>query len=79
MFLVCSFIPVCKAGRTLHDPIHAKAVLQVVCQQCRHQKLVYPFSLGRSLEWTTLVDDLVGRFRCSQCGFDLVTVYEATR
>ena len=68
-----------QGGRTLHDLIHAKAVLQVVCQQCRHQKLVYPFSLGRSLEWTTPVDDLVGRFRCSQCGSDLVTVYEATR
>ena len=68
-----------QGSRTLHDLIHAKAVLQVVCQRCRHQKLVYPFSLGRSVEWNTPMDDFVSRFRCSQCGSDLVTVHEATR
>ena len=65
-----------QSGRTLHDLIQTKAVLQVVCQRCRHEALIYPFELGRTVGWNTPVDDLICRLRCSACGYDLATVYE---
>ena len=68
-----------QGGLTLHDLIAAKAVLQVVCQRCRHQALIYPFELGRTVGWNTPLDDLICRLRCSACDHALATVYEATR
>jgi hypothetical protein len=65
--------------RTLHDLIHDKACLLVVCRACRHSTTVFPFELGRKLGWATPVSAIQNRLVCQQCGAQNAIVHEASR
>jgi hypothetical protein len=42
--------------------------LQVTCRHCGHAGRIYPAGLWRRFSMSARVVDIVGRFRCRDCG-----------
>jgi hypothetical protein len=69
-----------QARRTLGDLIASKSALVIICQRCKHWRLLFPPVLANGLGENFLVVDLPQHLRCAECKrHGTAKVYESTR
>jgi len=66
-------------ARTLGEMVHTKIVLLAVCRRCKHESIVYPFSLIPRFGEDFPAMELRQRLRCSSCRGRMANLYEASR
>ena len=64
---------------TLADLLKLKGCLQIKCQGCRRETLLFPADLADRIPLITAVSEVTPRLKCSECGSTSVNVYEAYR
>ena len=69
-----------QARRTLGDLIASKSALVIICQQCKHRRLLFPPVLASRLGVNFPVVNLPRRLRCAECKrHGTANVHESSR